>query len=96
MVAGQAGALPKGLLASRQAGAFLGVLGVLFVLAKALATQSGKVPIKPLARRQYAARGAPQTFPPRLAAEDAPPRWRRSQSAAALPCLRPGGRRLGS
>ena len=35
-----------------QAGAFLGVLGVLFVLAKALAKQSGQVPIWPLARRQ--------------------------------------------
>ena len=52
-----------------QAGAFLGVLGVLFVLAKTLTMRSGQVPVWPLARRQYAARGAPQTFPPRLAAE---------------------------
>ena len=37
----------------------MGVLGVLFVLAKALATRSGQVPIWPLARRQYAALGAP-------------------------------------
>ena len=50
--------------AKYQAGAVLGVLGVLFVLAKALVTRSGQVPIWPLARRRYAARGAPQTFPP--------------------------------
>ena len=35
----------------------MGILGVLFVLAKALATRSRQVPAQPLTRRQYA--GAP-------------------------------------
>ncbi len=65
-----------------------GSLGCPGCLGQGVGARSGQVPIWPLARRQYAARGAPQTCPPRLAAEGAPPRWRRSQSVAAFPVRR--------